>query len=70
MPELKINKREVEKIIFVPVEHLIDEKYKVKVPLKINSKKYLNTFYYYKNNLIWGATSRILDNFLKIYKND
>ncbi len=60
-----ICKEEVEKILIVPIEHLLNDKFKVKVPLRINGKVYYNTFYYYKNNLIWGATSRILDEFLK-----
>ncbi len=56
---------EVEKILIVPIKHLLDNKFKVKVPLKFHGQLYYNTFYYYKNNLIWGATSRILDEFLK-----
>ena len=63
----KINEREVEEIIMVPINHLKNKKFKIKVPLKINGKIFFNTFYYYKKHLIWGATSRILDNFLKQY---
>ncbi len=60
-----INKKEVEDILIIPILHLLDNKNKVIVPLKFNDKIYYNTFYYYNNNLIWGATSRILDEFLK-----
>ena len=62
-----INKKEVDRILLVPIAHLQNAKFKVKVPIKIKGKQYLNTFYYYKNYLIWGATSRILDNFLNNY---
>jgi mutator protein MutT len=65
IPKFNINKKEVEKIILVPIKHLKNKRYHVKVPLKLNEKLYFNTFYYYKKHLIWGATSRILDNFLK-----
>ncbi len=60
----KICRDEVEKTIIVPIKHLLDNRYKVVVPLKFKGKIFLNTFYYFNNNLIWGATSRILDNFL------
>ncbi len=63
----KINKKEVEEIITIPINHFFNPKYKVKVPLKLEGKTYLNTFYYFRNYMIWGATSRILDNFLKYY---
>ena len=61
----KICRDEVEKIIIVPIKHLQDKRYKVVVPLKFKGKYFPNTFYYFNNNLIWGATSRILDDFLK-----
>ena len=67
--KFKINKKEVENILIVPVKHLRNEKNKVIVPIKFKDKMFLNTFYYYKNNLIWGATSRILDEFLKMEAN-
>ena len=60
----KINNSEVEDILIIPIAHLIDARNKVVVPIKFNGKLMNNTFYYYKNNLIWGATSRILDEFL------
>ncbi len=61
----KLNSFEVEEILLIPIKELINPKNKVVVPIKLDGKIYPNTFYYYKNNLIWGATSRILDEFLK-----
>ena len=65
--DFKLNHKEVEEIITIPVNHFLNSKYKVKVPLKLAGRLYFNTFYYFKNYLIWGATSRILDNFLNFY---
>ena len=62
--KFKKNETEVEDILLIPVAHLLNDKFKVSVPLKFNNEIYYNTFYYYKGNLIWGATSRILDEFL------
>ncbi len=66
----KINSAEVEEILLIPINHFFNKKIKVKVPLKIENKFFLNTFYYYKNYLIWGATSRILDSFLEKITDD
>jgi 8-oxo-dGTP pyrophosphatase MutT (NUDIX family) len=63
-----INFNEVEKVILIPIKHLNNDKFKQVVPLKINGEIFYNTFYYYKNYLIWGATSRILDNFFRNIK--
>ncbi len=63
----KLNENEVEKIIIIPIKHLLNPKFKVRVPLKFRGEILYNTFYYYKNYLIWGATSRILDVFLNEY---
>ncbi len=68
--DFKINCAEVERIILIPVNHFFNEKRKVKVPLKFNNSVYLNTFYYFENYLIWGATSRILDTFLEKITNE
>jgi 8-oxo-dGTP pyrophosphatase MutT (NUDIX family) len=67
---LKINKSEVKRVILIPINHFFNSKIKAKVPLKINGKLYFNTFYYYKEYLIWGATSRILDTFLQKISDD
>lgn len=67
-PDFRLNEKEVEKILLIPIKHLKNEKFKQIVPIKIEDRLYNNTFYYYKNYLIWGATSRILDNFLKYFE--
>ncbi len=65
--DFTINHSEVDELITIPISHLRDRKNFVKVPLKIGGDFYYNTFYYYSKYLIWGATSRILDDFFKKY---
>lgn len=59
------NSIEVEKIIYVPIRNLLLQR--THKELILNNKDIKIHFsYYYRNILIWGATARILNNFLNL----
>ncbi|AEA33343.1 NUDIX hydrolase [Hippea maritima] len=67
-PPFKINKKEVEKLLFIPLVYLIDNspiKYK---EYKYRDRKRKTPLLEYNNEIIWGATARILNNFIPIIK--
>ena len=65
---LKIDKNEVDYAIKVPLSFFFNEKNLEIKDINFNDKKYDIPFFYYKNEVIWGATGRIILNLLEILK--
>ena len=66
--KISLNKAEVEKIIYFPIDHLFI-KQNVKSKFYIDSNKNKKMFYYdinWKNHRIWGTTAIILVHLSKI----
>lgn len=65
--KFELNKDETDEIIEVPVSALLDNK-RTCHDTEIHNGKTLNTYFYrYQGNVIWGATARILHQFLEIF---
>ncbi len=62
--DFKINESEVEKILFLPVDRLIEEGLK-KVQVQIDGVTFDSIGIWLEKELIWGATARILERILK-----
>ena len=60
--------REVDELITIPVFNLLDEVNGREEPVEREGKTYTGFVYHYKNYVIWGATARILKNFLTLWK--
>lgn len=59
----KVNRREVQALIKVPVSALLDKKnYREEIETA-GDKRYRAYFFHYENEVIWGATARILKRF-------
>ena len=58
-PTIKVNPDEVEKVLVIPIVELIKKK----------KKMILGPYYKIGETVIWGATARILTDFLEIWKN-
>jgi len=59
----KINRREVQSLLEVPVSALLDKKnYREEIETA-GDKRYRAYFFHYENEVIWGATARILKRF-------
>ena len=57
-PSIKVNPDEVEKVLVIPIEDLIIRR----------KKMILGPYYKVGETVIWGATARILTDFLEIWK--
>ena len=64
---LKVNGEEAEEIIEVPIQALLDEECMHQETEIINDREFPLYFYHYKGKVIWGATARILNQFLDIF---
>ena len=65
--EFTINPKEVDRIITVPFEvFLFDHSPYKRDRAEIENYVYEGTSYYYDGDIIWGATDRIMENFIKI----
>lgn len=64
---LKVDATETEEIIEVPISALLDKDYLRLETDTINGREITTYFYHYKERVIWGATARILKQFLDIY---
>ncbi|WP_025270352.1 NUDIX hydrolase [Hippea sp. KM1] len=67
-PPYSINTQEVEKIIFIPLDYLIDNS---PIPIGIytfRGRQRKTPMLNYKGEIIWGATARILNKFIPIVK--
>jgi len=63
--QFKVNGEEIEEIIEVPISVLLDKgclRHEI-----INGKAVTSYFYHYQGRVIWGATARILNQFLDIF---
>lgn len=60
------NEHEIEKIIEVPLIHLLDDEIFRIQKVTRDGFKWNIHYYYYKKNIIWGVTGFLLSNFLSI----
>ena len=65
--QLKVDPTEVEEIIEVPVSALLDKDCLRQETEPLRDGTIIGYFYYYNERIIWGATARILDQFLDIW---
>lgn len=65
--QFQINKREVDELIQVPISALLDKDCLQPDTEVLNGKVVESYAYHYRGNVIWGATARILNQFLDIY---
>ncbi len=64
--EFKINRAEVEKIISVPFKHFLSDDTAHKCPsIDFDDFTYHGTVYLHQGDVIWGATARIMDHFIR-----
>ncbi len=64
---LKVDPTEVEKIIEVPISALLNRDCLSQETDTLNGKPITTYFYHYQGEVIWGATARILNQFLDIW---
>ena len=64
---LKVNEQEAEEIIEVPISALLDKGCLRQETKIIDSEAVTSYFYHYQGRVIWGATARILNQFLDIF---
>ncbi len=65
--ELKLDSTEVEEVIEVPVSALLDRDCWREETDTLRSQPITTYSYYYRGEVIWGATARILHQFLNIW---
>jgi len=65
--QLKVNGDEAEEIIEVPISALLDRDNLSKKTEIVDGKTETLYFYHYQGRVIWGATARILAQFLDIF---
>jgi 8-oxo-dGTP pyrophosphatase MutT (NUDIX family) len=63
---LKVNRSEIDEIIEVPIPALMDENCLRRGTELIDGKEVTSYFYNYRGKVIWGATARILHQFLQV----
>ena len=61
---------EVESIIEVPVSYLLDPMVVEERPVKWKGRDVMTPVYHFKGHAIWGATARILADFLTALRNE
>lgn len=66
--QLKPNIDEISEIIKIPIDELLKKENFLTEEIEHNCRKYIIYKYIYKDHIIWGATSRILKQFLELYK--
>ena len=64
---LKVDQRETEEIIEVPISVLLDKGCLREETEIIDGEAVTSYFYHYQGRVIWGATARILNQFLDIF---
>ena len=64
---LKVDQWETEQIIEVPISALLDKSSLRQETETINGEVITSYFYHYQGRVIWGATARILSQFLDIF---
>lgn len=65
--KFKLSSREIEEAIEVPVSVFLNSGNRRVEPEIVNGKVVTSYVYYYQGNVIWGATARILSQFLDIF---
>jgi len=65
--EFRVNTDEIEKLFGVPVEALLEKDRFKEGSWVYEGKTYPAYFYEYKGGIIWGATARILKQFLNLF---
>ena len=65
--QFKVNREEIEEIIEVPISALLDKDYQRQETEIIDGEAVTSYFYHYRGRVIWGATARILKQFLDIF---
>lgn len=63
----KLNREEIEEIVEVPILALMDEDCLRQETGIAGGKEFDAYFYHYRGQVIWGATAKILDQFLGMY---
>lgn len=63
----KANPTETKAIIEVPISALLDKNYWHHETSILDGQPVTSYFYHYQDNIIWGATARILNQFLDIF---
>ncbi|MPZ24775.1 MAG: NUDIX domain-containing protein [Dehalococcoidia bacterium] len=61
-----LHEREVAEIIEIPIVHLLDERNLVEEPRERDGVQYINYIYRYEGHDVWGATGRILHQYLEL----
>ena len=64
--DFSLNAHEVERLIIVPLAHLLDPDYFGLEFYDFNGTQYKTYTYTYKDDVIWGATARMLHNLLTL----
>ena len=65
--QLKVDPVEVEEVIEVPISALLDKNCRRQETETLRGQPITTYFYHYRGELIWGATARILNQFLGIW---
>ena len=65
--QFNVNGKEIEEIIEVPISVLLDMGHLQPETRIIDDKEVTSLFYPYQGRVIWGATARILNQFLDIF---
>lgn len=69
VPEFHIDKREVDRIITLPIDVLVDKSYVKHFEKTVKGKKIFAPYYSYKGDRIWGVTAMILSEFGEMIRN-
>ena len=67
--QFQVNREEIEELIEVPISALLDSSYQRQETEIIEGEAVISYFYNYQGRVIWGATARILSQFLDIFVN-
>ena len=67
--QFKVNEEEIEELIEVPISALLDRSCQRQETEIIEGEAVISYFYNYQGRVIWGATARILKQFLDIFVN-
>ncbi len=65
--QFKVNGEEIEELIEVPISVLLDKGCQRHETETIDGEAVVSYFYHYQGRVIWGATARILKQFLDIF---
>lgn len=65
--QFRVNKEETEELVEAPISELLDKSSLRRKTEIIDGERVTSYFYHYQDRVIWGATARILNQFLNIY---